>query len=28
MSAAFTGRIRGFRGRLDAGARAEDDDGG
>jgi hypothetical protein len=26
MSAAFTGRIRGFRGRLDAGARAEDDD--
>jgi Mn2+/Fe2+ NRAMP family transporter len=26
MSAAFTGRIRGFRSRLDAGARAEDDD--
>jgi hypothetical protein len=25
MSAAFTGRIRGFRSRLDAGARAEDD---
>jgi hypothetical protein len=27
MSAALTGRIRGFHGRLDAGARAEDDDG-
>ena len=27
MSTALTGRIRGFRGRLDAGARAEDDDG-
>jgi hypothetical protein len=27
MSAAFTGRIQGFRSRLDAGARAEDDDG-
>jgi Mn2+/Fe2+ NRAMP family transporter len=26
MSAAFTGRIHGFRSRLDAGARAEDDD--
>jgi Mn2+/Fe2+ NRAMP family transporter len=27
MSAAFTGRIHGFRARLEAGARAEDDDG-